>query len=331
MMRWKPENEIARGTMLPAFRVIEQVVTGRVLERWSKPAPACPVCDDAGFIQPDRNFAIQLPGNPPGLAYVEFPYRVACCHCREGLEQIFQWQQDTGCRHCCYGVPLEREGFFHFCLRCRAGLGLQDELDRLVANRTQAVLDKLVADAGVPMLLRSQTFENFQTIGPNIDPADAFQVAQAKRLVMAAAIASRSIYLGGECGIGKTHLSAAYLNYAYAHGRTGMFVSILVVLNTLYQSLDRAEGQPNWATILDRFVNADILVLDDVGQEKVTEKSNEVLFQLLNARIVAGKATVVSSNYSPKELKARGYSAAIVSRLGGFEQIFWDVEDWRLK
>lgn len=304
----------------------------------------CKVCEDQGYTVARFPRVVHLDDAPVSGEFilVELGNKVVC-ECRKGLEQIFRWQAQTGCRECCFGTVL-RPGVKTFCTYCEEGRRLQAFLDAQVAAHRQAQLNKLVAEAGMPPLLRGQTFESFQTApGGKVSREEAGELEVARQKVWNAAREFRSLFLSGESGIGKSHLSAAYLNYAFEHGRTGLLVSVIDLLDSLYSTLDSAASSSgsgdagNWSTVLKRFIEADVLILDDLGQEKVSEKTNEVIFQLLNKRINLGKPTVVSSNHLLTELKkpvregGKGYSTGVVSRLSGFEQVFWDVKDWRSK
>ena len=51
-------------------------------------------------------------------------------------------------------------------------------------------------------------------------------------------------------------------------------------------------------TDLDIFLNVDLLILDDVGKERVTEWRLEKLFEILNNRYENNLPIVFTSNYS---------------------------------
>ena len=65
-----------------------------------------------------------------------------------------------------------------------------------------------------------------------------------------------------------------------------------------------------------RYLNCDLLILDDLGSELTTQFTQSALYELVNTRLVAGRCTVISSNLSMDEA-ARRYSPQIASRLAG--------------
>jgi DNA replication protein DnaC len=76
---------------------------------------------------------------------------------------------------------------------------------------------------------------------------------------------------------------------------------------------------------LDALMEVELLVLDDLGAERMTPWADEQLFVLLNARYLAERPTVLTSNERPDALPAR-----LHSRLAELAQIVWmPVSDYR--
>jgi DNA replication protein DnaC len=65
---------------------------------------------------------------------------------------------------------------------------------------------------------------------------------------------------------------------------------------------------------LPELATAALLVLDDLGREKSTERTAERLYVLVNRRYEAKLPTVATTNYTVADLCARGYDV-IVSRI----------------
>lgn len=60
--------------------------------------------------------------------------------------------------------------------------------------------------------------------------------------------------------------------------------------------------------------SCDLLILDDLGKEKQTEWTNQILYEVINSRYEHRKPIVVTTNYSAQELSNR-IDSAVVSRL----------------
>ena len=81
---------------------------------------------------------------------------------------------------------------------------------------------------------------------------------------------------------------------------------------------------------MERVLNCDLLILDDLGAEFATAYSQSVLYQVINDRMTEGRATIISTNLDPDQI-GRRYSAQIMSRLEGeFELLPFTGQDIRL-
>ena len=63
-------------------------------------------------------------------------------------------------------------------------------------------------------------------------------------------------------------------------------------------------------------LQCDLLVIDDLGTELLTEFSKSVLYNLINSRLLSKKPTVINTNLTMKEIADR-YGERIASRLIG--------------
>lgn len=290
------------------------------------PSTACPSCDGAGYTtSPGLVIGAGPDDNQGQQVYIELPRRVPCTDCGKGLEALLDWQDAAKC-DCTYGqrtrqVDPEKPWLrlSEFCTQCEDGRLLSAKVEARLKELKQARLERSFA---LTPQLREKTFQTFT------GDSKLFEI---RRAVYQAARERASLLLTGDTGIGKSHLAAAYLNYRIGQGDSGIFVSLVDLMACLKKTIRNQDG-PDWEVVLSQFVEAEILVLDDLGQEKATDKVIEVVFHLLNSRINAGRPTVVTTNYSLYDLvDVCGYTPAIKSRLAGFERIAWEAEDYRLK
>lgn len=110
---------------------------------------------------------------------------------------------------------------------------------------------------------------------------------------------NKGLYLHGSFGSGKTYLLTALLNELEL--TKNVFVEMVYfpeVLRSIKEDFD-AFGYK-----MQRFMNVDILLLDDIGAEKVTEWGrDEVLGTILQTRMEKNKTTFFTSNLTIKELE----------------------------
>lgn len=118
------------------------------------------------------------------------------------------------------------------------------------------------------------------------------------------------LLLMGQSGLGKTFLMHAMAKRLLDRGFN-------VLMMSAYRFLDVARkayfsGQ---MSELDSLMEADVLFLDDLGSEPLMENITIVqLFNLINERQTAGRATVISTNLNLRELRER-YTERVASRL----------------
>ena len=68
-----------------------------------------------------------------------------------------------------------------------------------------------------------------------------------------------------------------------------------------------------------KYLDCDLLIIDDLGTEMTTQFTQSVLYRVLNDRLLENRSTIVSTNLGDALLRQR-YTPAIVSRLlGAFE------------
>ena len=126
-----------------------------------------------------------------------------------------------------------------------------------------------------------------------------------------------NLLLFGRPGLGKTHLSAAIAREVSGKGYS-------VVYDTAGHVFERFEAQKFGRDEADRDVervlNCDLLILDDLGTEMTTTFVQSALYQIINGRLLEKRSTIVSTNLMPEALAQR-YSPQIASRIEGEYQL----------
>ncbi len=127
------------------------------------------------------------------------------------------------------------------------------------------------------------------------------------------AMDSNNLYFYGRTGLGKTHLSLAIANEVMKKGYNVVYGSVITFLN----KLEREKfGRTETFETEDILVDADLLILDDLGAEFATPFAVSALYNIINCRIARGVPTIISSNLSLDEVKNR-YPESIASRIMG--------------
>src|SRR5690349_13333290 len=125
----------------------------------------------------------------------------------------------------------------------------------------------------------------------------------------------------GPCGAGKSHVAAAIANHLVIRGQGVTYASV----PDLLRFIRRGFGDGAADERLDALMRVDVLVLDDLGAENLSTWAQEQLFVLLNARYLADRPTVLTSNDRPEALPAR-----LQSRIAEQAQLIWmPISDYR--
>lgn len=124
---------------------------------------------------------------------------------------------------------------------------------------------------------------------------------------------SDSLFILGQTGIGKTHISLSIAKEVSSQGFTVAYGSLMNYLRIIEKEHFGRTSNSETDT-LQILLNTDLLILDDLGSEFKTNFSEATLYNIINSRINLGLPTIISSNLSVDELQ-KNYNERIISRL----------------
>lgn len=195
-----------------------------------------------------------------------------------------------------------------YCTFCRAKMVRQEQLES--ARRHDQTLSywrsQWIDNSGIPFAYRSKGFETFDSkdneerVALIRAYAEDFPVEHRPTGYPSIVIASRNN------GVGKTHLSCAMMgriigrfeDMAREHAPFRFWTA--PALKHRIQDAQRFSSKETLTDVYAEFASAWLLILDDVGKEKLTGSDaglmGEIYFAIINDRYNAGLPMVLTSN-----------------------------------
>ena len=150
-----------------------------------------------------------------------------------------------------------------------------------------------LAAANIPKRYQHCTLGNFTVYNESLERA----VLQARLVADAFPAVNRGLLFEGQPGVGKTHIAVAVLKQAiHTAGAHGLFYDVRDLLRVIRSTYSPAIRTTE-LEILRPVMQADLLVLDDLGAEKTSEWVEETMNLIVNTRYNERRVTIFTSNY----------------------------------
>lgn len=198
----------------------------------------------------------------------------------------------------------------------------------LISEAREGRLKRLLGASGIPKRFLSRTFANYQ----------AETAAKARVLKLVSNYTRRfdaileegtSLVLCGRPGTGKTHLACAAANEVLSRNHSVVFMTVVAAVRQVKDTY-RRESETTETQAIERFVEPDLLILDEVGVQLGTDTEKRILFEILNGRYENLRPSILLTNLKREELAAY-VGERIMDRLqeGGGTVLSLDWESYR--
>lgn len=149
---------------------------------------------------------------------------------------------------------------------------------------------------------------------------------RCKRYAREFRLGAPSLLFSGGPGLGKTFLSACIARAVADSG----FSVVYDTAGKLFEDFEAVKFGGDQRDLTHKYLNCDLLIIDDLGTEMTTQFTQSVLYRVINDRLLESRPMIVSTNLTDSALRQR-YSPAIASRLlGAFEVCLFLGRDIRL-
>ena len=122
-----------------------------------------------------------------------------------------------------------------------------------------------------------------------------------------------SLLFVGAPGLGKTYLSACIARAVADSGYSVVYETAGKVFSDF--EAEKFGGEQN-AGLSEKYLQCDLLIIDDLGTEMTTQFTLSALYQIINSRMMDEKPVIISTNLTTAAIRQR-YPGPIASRLLG--------------
>jgi DNA replication protein DnaC len=128
------------------------------------------------------------------------------------------------------------------------------------------------------------------------DPSLVKALRLATQFAMEYPAVDRGLLFVGSVGVGKTHLAVSILKGLFERGFSCLFYEFGSLLKENQDSYNNNKKTSELA-VLDPVLNAEVLVLDELGASKPTDWVKDTMAHIINTRYNEQKATIFTTNY----------------------------------
>ncbi|MBN1592295.1 MAG: ATP-binding protein [Candidatus Coatesbacteria bacterium] len=104
------------------------------------------------------------------------------------------------------------------------------------------------------------------------------------------------LFMGG-CGVGKTHLAAGIIKDIISKSVPCLFVDFRALLSEIKETYSDPRSETSESEILEPVLETDVVVLDDLGAERISDWVRDKLGFIINHRYNHKKAMIITTNF----------------------------------
>lgn len=229
------------------------------------------------------------------------------------------------------GYPEDYTDVHYTCKVC-SDTGFVDT--KMCSCLKQLLIMKNIKSSGMGNLIDKQSFDNFDLEWYKGNSEHYDRMARNLKIARAFATGFAShhdnLLMIGTTGTGKTHISTAIAKEVISQGFDVLYDSVHNIVSDFETDKFRS-GYGQTEPLSEKYLECDLLIIDDLGTEFVTPFSVATLYNLINTRQNKGLSTIISTNLSAGELAGK-YDGRIYSRIvgAGYTVLRFEGNDHRI-
>lgn len=191
-----------------------------------------------------------------------------------------------------------------------------------------------IESSGLGALMQTQSFETFDLSHYSAETGDRSRMEYNLNLARSYAddfgLQVKNLLFVGPTGLGKTHLSTAIAKRVIERGFDVYYTTAIAMLAD-FEHARFGRGEERAASDPTRYIDCELLILDDLGTELGNQFAGSVIYTVINERINLKRPTIINTNLTGREIRTR-YSDRIASRiLGEYVPVSFVGSDIRLR
>jgi len=167
-------------------------------------------------------------------------------------------------------------------------------------NHFREIINKIYKQNYVERKFQNLNFENF-----NINSENEIAVKVSKDYIdkCITKIENKGLIITGESGVGKTHLVASIANKLIENDKIvlmGRLTTLLDMIKETFRDNTKSENE-----LIEIYSNVDMMIIDDLGTEKISQWALEKLYTIIQNRNENGLPIIITTRFDKEGLIER--------------------------
>jgi len=182
---------------------------------------------------------------------------------------------------------------------------LENEKDKLdfeeqKRRKYRNIINRIYKENYVGRKFQDQNFENFY-----VDSNNEYAVKVASDYISKSIDKKQvnGLIITGKSGVGKTHLAAAIANKLIENDKIvlmGRLTTLLDMIRETFRDNTKSENE-----LIDLYSNVDMIIIDDLGTEKISSWALEKLYTIIQNRCENGLPIIITTRFDKEGLIER--------------------------